>query len=52
MEDVRTIKCGLYRDLCELCMLLEEAWNSRNVQMVKVCIDKAKLIAAELRKGE
>lgn len=50
MEDVRTIKCGMYRDLVELIFLMEEAWNAKNVQAFKVCIDKAKMIAVELRK--
>lgn len=50
MEDVRDIKVGLYRDLVEVCMLVESVWDMKNVPELAAAIKKLKEVLVIIRK--
>lgn len=52
VEDVRTIKVGLYRSLIEVATLLDKAWVTKDVGLIKEAMNKNKAIIIELRKDE
>lgn len=52
VEDVRTVKSGLYRDMVELCMLLDAAWREKRVDLIKEAVVKARSIAVLIRKEQ
>lgn len=52
VEDVRTIKVGVYREMLEIIKLLDEAWIYKKVHLIKQALDRARIILIELRRSE
>lgn len=50
LGELRTIKSSMYRNLVELCMLLENGQETHNVGKVVQAFNKAKEMLVEIRK--
>ena len=50
--EARVVNGSQYRQLCEVVFLMEQAWDAKDVSMLRVAMKKARELANELKKGD